>query len=294
MPLKNKKVVQFIAFIKARHDVYTQKAAGAPRPWTTDKILQRYKFCNVYRELDRTTQWIGENWRKPNEADPDLWFAMYVARCINYIPTLEELRYPVPWNSMWFKRILEARKQRGAQIHSNAYSITTHHTKISKIMFYAQILERLWCNREALRFRRGESFAVYADRLMAEQGIGNFMAGQVIADLKYCAPHFDVGDWWHFALSGPGSRRGMQRLCYMSLNAKILKRCIPEAQWYRQLLALRNMVVPTLAEHGMSEMHNQDLQNCLCEWDKYERIMHPMQGKRIRVRNYNGGTQEGE
>lgn len=31
------------------------------RPWTNNKILQTYKFTNVYRELDRNSQWLIKN-----------------------------------------------------------------------------------------------------------------------------------------------------------------------------------------------------------------------------------------
>ena len=32
-----------------------------PRPWTDDPILRDYKFTNVYRELDRNSQWQIRN-----------------------------------------------------------------------------------------------------------------------------------------------------------------------------------------------------------------------------------------
>ena len=34
---------------------------GKVRPWTNDKILANYKFTNVYRELDRSSQWQIRN-----------------------------------------------------------------------------------------------------------------------------------------------------------------------------------------------------------------------------------------
>ena len=27
-------------------------------PWTEDKILQEFKFCQVFREDDRTSRWV--------------------------------------------------------------------------------------------------------------------------------------------------------------------------------------------------------------------------------------------
>ena len=52
-------------FALQRHQVYERKAAGLPRgEWTDNLVLSRYKFTNVYRELDRNTVWIRENVRE--------------------------------------------------------------------------------------------------------------------------------------------------------------------------------------------------------------------------------------
>jgi hypothetical protein len=37
-------------------------------------------FCSVRREDDRVSRWIAENWRDPHADDPNLSFAMTVAR----------------------------------------------------------------------------------------------------------------------------------------------------------------------------------------------------------------------
>ena len=41
---------------------------------------------------------------------------------------------------------------------------------------------------------------------------GGFISGQIVADMKYVAPLRDAPDWWNFAVSGPGSRRGLNRV----------------------------------------------------------------------------------
>ena len=42
-------------FAKERMEIWERKSQNAPRPWTGDAILNKYRFCNVYRELDRQT-----------------------------------------------------------------------------------------------------------------------------------------------------------------------------------------------------------------------------------------------
>lgn len=87
----------FIAFVIERYRIYERRAAGKPQPWTKDPILKQYKFCNVYRELDRVTMWLAEHWREPQRNYPDLWFAMVVARLINHPDSLEEMLLPGRW-----------------------------------------------------------------------------------------------------------------------------------------------------------------------------------------------------
>ena len=87
-------VEQFIKFIVVRHSIYIARQANRQQPWTTDPILRQYKFCNIYRELDRVTRWISANWRQPNQNDPDFWFAAFLARrCINLPATLSVVGY---------------------------------------------------------------------------------------------------------------------------------------------------------------------------------------------------------
>jgi hypothetical protein len=56
--------------MRMRHDICLRKAHGDPPPWTDDPVLQRYSFCNVYREFDRQTLWIDDNIRRPHADHP--------------------------------------------------------------------------------------------------------------------------------------------------------------------------------------------------------------------------------
>ncbi len=55
----NENVLAFFEFIEERHQIWHKRfALQQEAPWTEDPILQKYKFCNVYRDLDRGTEWI--------------------------------------------------------------------------------------------------------------------------------------------------------------------------------------------------------------------------------------------
>lgn len=78
-----------------RHKIYTKRSRGVPREqWTSDPILMEYRFCNVFRELDRVTIWVRKSWRDKYSRHPNLWFAMCVARQINWPDTLAEAGFP--------------------------------------------------------------------------------------------------------------------------------------------------------------------------------------------------------
>jgi hypothetical protein len=117
-----------------------------------------------------------------------------------------------------------------------------------------------------LRPQSSETLAAYSDRLRERYRIGPFLAGQVIADLKHVAPLRNASDWWTFAVPGPGSERGLNRVCKRSLKATW-----SEAQWLATLLRLREETAPQLEAAGIAALDAQNVQNVLCEFDKYER-----------------------
>src|SRR5258708_3861181 len=45
-------------FAAERQAILDRRVAGAARPWTHDLILQTFKFCNVYRAVDRVSQYM--------------------------------------------------------------------------------------------------------------------------------------------------------------------------------------------------------------------------------------------
>ena len=48
-------------FACERQNIFLKKLNGESAPWTDDKILQEYKFCNSYRINDRVSQYLLKN-----------------------------------------------------------------------------------------------------------------------------------------------------------------------------------------------------------------------------------------
>jgi hypothetical protein len=79
-------------WVREREDIRRRKDRGdAQDIWTSDSILQTYRFCNVRREDDRGTVWIRENIREPFAGHPLLWLMLCIGRQINWPDTLAEL-----------------------------------------------------------------------------------------------------------------------------------------------------------------------------------------------------------
>src|SRR6516165_10921385 len=128
------------------------------------------------------------------------------------------------------------------------------------------VLGPLWRDREQLRPQANETLRAYSDRLRERYRIGPFLAGQVIADLKHVESFRSASDWWSFAVPGPGSLRGLNRVCKREVKASW-----SEAVWHATLLQLGTEIAPQLEASGIARLDAQNLQNVLCEFDKYER-----------------------
>lgn len=257
------RVKELTKFIKEREAIRLKKEAGRPRPWTKDPILGKYRFCNVHREDDRVSRWLRNTFYPYYKGNPDIWFVAIVARLLNNPESLWDVReWLLPFNAKMFSRILDTRVTRKQKNFNAAYIVSTNGLAIDKIEYVTyNILNVIWGERENMRPSKKDTLEVYHSMLMQFDGLGSFIAAQVVADLKYMPPLSRALDWWTFAASGPGSRRGLNRVTERDVDAPWR-----EVVWRTQLTELLNTpLIKAL------DLHAQDLQNCLCEFDKYER-----------------------
>jgi hypothetical protein len=265
------KVLQY--WIVERERIRQRKEAGQPQPWTKDPILATYRFCNVDRNDDRVTREIHAMWLEPYFGQPDLWFAMTVARLLNLPASLWAVepavfrkqkpsgRRVVEFTPAMFVEILHDRRADGHKLFNAAYIVSTNGRAMDKVEYLAShVLTPLWGKRAEVRPRAGDTLDSFHKRLMQFDGMGSFMAAQVVGDIKYDekghlhkAPDFST-----WAASGPGSRRGMNRLLGRPTDAPFR-----EDLWRVSMVLLRERFPNITA---------QNLQNCLCEFDKYMRV----------------------
>lgn len=253
------RVSEFVAFIKAREAARLGKGR--------DAIIAEYRFCNVRRNDDRVTKFVFE-WAQqwdPNERY--LWFVFCVARLFNEPGTLTAIQdHILPFKPNKMLKALRDRKKAGGRVFNPAYIVSTNGVAMDKVDYVVErLLTPMWDDRA--RIRRMEERANTLDELhqilMGQSGFASFMAAQVVADLKYVHPN-RWEDFHTFAASGPGSKRGLNRVMGVGLKATWA-----ESMFREQLNLLRDKVNAKL--RWPEPLTAQDIQNCLCEFDKYER-----------------------
>lgn len=255
-------------WMEERDKIRELKEAHVRKPWTHDPIFQRYKFCNVRRESDRVTKWFATNWRHERYWDhPNFIPAIIFGRTINWPTTLEKLGFPLTWDPGYWLEIMDEIQDAGDKVYTGAYMITAGPTGVRK---------NAWVigNAESY-FARPPKFSEASIRRAWEAIIdarypcvGPFIAGQIIADLKQTIYLNGADDWHSWAALGPGSARGLNRLYGRPLSFSL-----SQAQGLKEMLEVADELPPQ-----WDDLCLQDVQNCLCEFDKWSRVKYN-QGK---------------
>lgn len=253
-------------WITERQAILNRRRAGEKKPWTKDPILQSYRFCNVRREDDTVTIWVRKNWREPYEGHENMAFAMLVARLVNWPATLSALGFPttvdVNYMDVYFTQVMHRQFTMSDKVFSGAYIVSTNGVAMDK----SEYLERYVLTPAfgPLRSMPRTSLEDAYEYLIRLNAVGSFIAGQVIADLKYTSVLRDARDWNYWCAKGPGSMRGLNRVAGHPLGMKWNNQ-----QFVRKLSELRIQLDVEADIEG--PLCLQDLQNCLCEFDKYMR-----------------------
>lgn len=253
-----------VHWINEREAVRIKKEAGAPKPWTTDPVLQSYRFCNVRREDDKVTRWIKDNWREPYADHPNLWFAMCISRQINWPDTLADIGFPEDWKPEVVRMKMLSRAAMGEKLWTGAYMLRGNVEKGGdKPKYFTDNMTVLWKAQDKPTTR--DTLQSYHERLVEYPGWGSFLAAQAVADLKHTVWLVHADDWWDWAALGPGSTKGLHLLHDRPLN-----KTLSQAQGLEEMLEVRERVKPLLGSH-VGKLCLQDIQNCLCESVKYNR-----------------------
>jgi len=254
-------------WIRERESVRRAKEAGLPKPWTNDPLLRDYRWCNVRRMDDRVSVALLERWYTPDADPTTALVAACLARLVNWPESLMAVTMREPFalkDLAHAERRLHERARGGYKVFTGAYVVPGEpgESKITTVMRRAQ--QVLAAAGDVYQPTMRATWA----RLTALDGIGSFLAGQMVADIA----HLQAGEGWPdretWAPVGPGSARGINRLC-----GRPKEKTVSQDQFELELPVLVEVLRPRVSEiWNDRQLVAMDVQNCLCEHDKYRRL----------------------
>lgn len=270
-------------FAALRQEVFFNKINDIPPPWTSDPIINTYKFCNAYRASDRVSQYLIKNViydQNRSNHEEEVLFRILLFKIFNKIETWEYLEnklgeyisiYNFDFNV--YSSILQAAMETGFVIYTSAYMSCAskefgydkkhqnHLALIEQMIFKDHVVNRI-VNARSLE----EVFIIIQEYPL----LGKFMAYQLATDINYSEIiNFDENS---FTIAGPGAERGINK-CFLDTegksNADIIHWMTENQEREFQRLGLN---FKSLWGRSLQAI---DCQNLFCETDKYCRVAFP-------------------
>lgn len=289
-------------YMRARHEIYLKRQAGVPKgQLTDDPIFQTFRFCNVFRELDTTTIWLRQNVREKVPVEHVL-LATVLFRWFNRIKTGEAifvqealgLEEELPGETAWdaFVRLGNVDYLRAAIFSycqpgpyvTGSYIIKTPDgmDKLDGVLdcvqkfhdlvkpFYARDINHGW-NRATNEMLAGPGMfklETVWEWLRQFPFLGDFMAYEIVTDLRHTPLLDKAPDIYKWANPGPGAMRGLNRMAGRDLTKRL-----PKKQYIDEMWALLEMGEDReLWPISWPELEMRDIEHSLCELDKYLRV----------------------
>ncbi len=292
----------FFELIFERQEIwYKRFVLRQSAPWTDNDILREYKFTNVYRELDRASQWMINNiFNQSHLSVVDLVWRIMIFRFFNQPDTFDHPKYGIdlpsykdfdpykmweqvvtyrekvdnPWHTAYLMNLAFAKMPpdwSGRGLFKDEAYIKTAFTKIHKAIPKLAII--------LAKAKEPEEIIAELEKLPA---VATFQSHEFYVDFCYVSRYwkrrimkFDEDDYTNV---GPGASLGL-RLIFPSLTPKEQKQGIywlrdlakeqlenfgqfKYIRWNRQFQ--RYVVTPSF---GSVNLHQMEMM--LCEYAKY-------------------------
>ena len=295
----NEGVLQELAeWICDRHQIYRRKTDDLPPPWTTNQILREWKYCNVFRELDRGSQYAIKKIipSLATKSLADAVFALLCYRIFNRIETYETLLAKEVSLEVCAYRpetLVAALDEQQSPIFTSAFTVCP--MNFGRYKTFPTKLERVaaamkdWCVAlptisSTIDDKKISQCTFQALRELP--GLGEFNAYQVCLDIGYCRP--DLFDEDRFVVAGPGAKRGVD-LCYDHRGGMSYSEAIAHL---RDTMNVRLASMTDLFDDRPSNKPILNLaatQNCMCELSKYVRCKRGGRGGKVKYDGVGGG-----
>lgn len=286
-------LIHLYNFITRRYKIHLRKdIKHLSPPWTSDEILQNFRFTNVRREHDRETKWLIDNiTSNPMLSLKQKFLNIILFRLYNKHQTSEllsmPLRFDSKWDPEWYRPLFEAEKMlhpdtvfftgafiTGGLKRALKWYLPVDDPKNSMEMRMLWFMKELVKDNTASKLREADSQKEVFDILCGYSGIGDFLAYQMFVDMTYIKEFpFSENE---FTVAGPGCVNGLKML-FTKTDGMTWEECL---FWLRDNLAEefkkaglnwdKDRVFKDLPEwdRGFNVM---SLENCFCELSKYIR-----------------------
>jgi hypothetical protein len=285
----------FAAYITERESIRLRRKAGQLAPWTADPIFSAYKFTNVHRQHDHTTNVLCEQfYRKQGHTAPYAACLMNAATFRHFsLDFCLSLGWQEYWNPDRIRQVANSFASHGRQVFPSAYVISNHGQKLAKLEVVLANLAAL--NDQAQKLVDGIRSPLHRHTWQHAQmqlekvpGFGGtgFMAKEVLLDTfhTHLWHEYDADggrgrptDYETWTPVGPGGRRGAARLVGLDGGKDL-----PLGQALGVIMAahrqLRQLGRPSAlaawqgaGNPALQDLVPHDVQFCLCEFDKYMR-----------------------
>ena len=280
-------------FACERQNIFIKKLNGEPSPWTTDEILQNYKFCNSYRVNDRVSQYLLKNviYNGKKYSNDDMLFRILLFKLFNKESTWELLLDHFQditlktFNKEEYSKVLEEAISNGVKIYNDAYISCANkafaydrkhdnHLALLDKMFNIDKMQKKIIKCKTMK----EGF----DIIKSYPLIGNFMAYQLVTDINYS----EAVNWKEdeFTVAGPGSLRGIKK-CFID-KGDLSNEDIIRYMYEHQDKEFKRLNL-NFKRIGNRPLQLIDCQNIFCELDKYCREAFPnLKSNRTKIKKH--------
>ena len=270
-------------FAAMRQEVFFNKLKNVRPPWTSDPILNTYKFCNAYRVSDRVSQYLIKNViydENKSQNEEEVLFRILLFKIFNKIETWEYLESKIGdyitlsnFNLEGYSNILQEAMNIGYVIYTSAYMscASKEFGYDKKHQNHLALIDKMVVKDRVINpIVKAKSLEEIFHILESYPLLGKFMAYQLATDINYSEViNFDDNS---FTIAGPGAERGINK-CFIDTEGKSYADVIywmtenQENEFQRLGLNFKSL--------WGRPLQAIDCQNLFCETDKYCRAAFP-------------------
>ena len=280
-------VQDFFYWMNERHRIYNRRFnLKSGKPWTDDSIFQTYKFTNVFRQLDTGTIALNKmlgRWHKNRTplADLDIEDAVNILfnvvwyRLFNLADHAEDIGWTHAKDFEYIRQVLVRKRELGKKVFTSAHMTTgtgeviQQHGKIYGHLTGPRGIAEEFGEDFIAFIYHNQSLEAVTKKLCEIQMVGQFIAYEIVCDLRFTPLLSGAKDKLSWANLGPGAKRGLQRLGKEPSSESIVK-------LYNMAIDF-GLIGGHIAKHflqqdGVCPFELREIEHSLCEFDKYQRV----------------------